>query len=76
MDALSVGAVIIGPLLILGVIAYTYVQANLEKLRDEWTTYRCNPLFVPFAGGIQPDVSTIDNFQFCINMMFPCSLIF
>ena len=69
MDALSVGAVVIGPLLILGVIAYTYVQANLEKLRDEWTTYRCNPLFVPFAGGIQPDVSTIDNFQFCLNMM-------
>jgi len=69
MDVLSIGAVVIGPLMILGVIAYTYVQANLENLRSEWTTYRCNPLYMPFAGGIQPDVSTVENFQFCVNMM-------
>ena len=69
MDVLSIGAVLIGPLLILGVILYTYVQANLDKLREEWTTYRCNPLYMPFAGGIQPDVSTLENYQFCVNMM-------
>lgn len=69
MDVLSVGAVVIGPLLILGVIAYTYVQANLENLRDNWTTYRCNPIYMPFAGGVQPDVSTLENFEFCVNMM-------
>ena len=59
MDVLSISAVAIGPLLILGVILYTYVQANLENLRDNWTTYRCNPLYMPFAGGIQPEVSTL-----------------
>ena len=69
MDILSVSAVLIGPLLILGVIGYTYVQANLENLRDNWTTYRCNPVYMPFAGGIQPDVSTLENFQFCVNAM-------
>jgi hypothetical protein len=69
MDILSTSAVLIGPLLILGVIVYTYVQANLDKLRDEWTTYRCNPLYMPFAGGIQPEVSTLENYQFCVNMM-------
>jgi len=69
MDVLSTSAVLIGPLLILGVILYTYVQANLDKLREDWTTYRCNPMYMPFAGGIQPDVSTLENFQFCVNMM-------
>lgn len=69
MDILSMSAVAIGPLLILGVILYTYVQANLENLRDNWTTYRCNPLYMPFAGGIQPEVSTLENFEFCTNMM-------
>lgn len=69
MDILSMGAVAIGPLLILGVIAYTYVQANLENLRENWTTYRCNPVYMPFAGGVQPDVSTLENFEFCVNMM-------
>ena len=51
MDVLSVSAVLIGPLLILGVIGYTYVQANLENLRDNWVQYRCNPMYMPFAGG-------------------------
>jgi hypothetical protein len=69
MDILSTGAVLIGPLLILGVILYTYVQANLDKLREDWTTYRCNPLYMPFAGGVQPDVSTLENYQYCVNMM-------
>jgi hypothetical protein len=69
MDVLSVGTVLIGPLLILGVIGYTYVQANLENLREEWTTYRCNPIYMPFAGGIQPDVTTAQNFEYCTGMM-------
>ena len=69
MDVLSISAVAIGPLLIVGVILYTYVQANLENLRDNWTTYRCNPLYMPFAGGIQPEISTLENFEYCTNMM-------
>ena len=69
MDILSVSAVLIGPLLILGVIGYTYVQANLENLRDNWVQYRCNPMYMPFAGGIQPEISTVENFQFCVNAM-------
>lgn len=69
MDVLSTSAVLIGPLLILGVIGYTYVQANLDNLREDWTKYRCNPLYMPFAGGIQPEVSTLENYQFCVNMM-------
>lgn len=69
MDVLSVGAVAIGPLLILGVILYTYVQANLENLRENWVQYRCNPLYMPFAGGVQPEVTTLENFEYCTNMM-------
>jgi hypothetical protein len=69
MDTLSVGAVAIGPLLILGVILYTNVQANLENIRDNWVQYRCNPMYMPFAGSIQSEVSTLENFQYCTSMM-------
>jgi hypothetical protein len=69
MDVPAVAAVTIGPLLILGVILYTYAQATLDDARDNWVQYRCNPIYMPFAGSIQPEVSTADNFQYCISSM-------
>jgi len=67
MDVPAILAVTIGPLLIVGVILYTYVQATLDDVREDWVKYRCNPLYMPFAGSIQPDISTADNFQYCMN---------
>jgi hypothetical protein len=58
-------AVIIGPLLILGVIMYGIVQANKQDVEENWVKYRCNPLYMPFAGMIQDEVTTAENFQFC-----------
>ena len=69
MDVPAVAAVTIGPLLILGVILYTYAQATLDDARDNWVQYRCNPIYMPFAGSIQPEVSTADNFQYCISSL-------
>jgi hypothetical protein len=69
MDIPATAAVIIGPLLIAGVILYTYAQATLDDVRADWVKYRCNPIYMPFAGGVQPDVTTYENFQFCISSM-------
>jgi hypothetical protein len=69
MDVPALAAVTIGPLLIVGVILYVYAQATLDDVRDEWVQYRCNPMYMPFAGGIQPEVSTFENFQFCVGAM-------
>jgi len=69
MDIPATAAVIIGPLLIAGVVLYTYAQATLDDVRADWVKYRCNPIYMPFAGGVQPDVTTYENFQFCISSM-------
>ena len=67
MDVPAIAAVTIGPLLIVGVILYIYAQATLDDVRDDWVKYRCNPIYMPFAGGVQPDVTTYENFQFCVS---------
>jgi hypothetical protein len=69
MDWLSIGAVSIGPVLIAGVIVYAYVMTNLESIRENWIENRCNPIYMPFAGLIQPNTSTFENFQYCGNAM-------
>jgi len=65
MDILATLAVTAGPLLIVGLIMWGVIQANMQDLRETWVEKRCNPLYMPFAGIIEPKVSTVDNFQFC-----------
>ena len=51
--------------------AYLKVRANSNYVREHWTTYRCNPSYMPFAGMVmQPtDMSNSDyvqtNFEHC-----------
>lgn len=56
---------IAGPLILVGIILYNYAYANLEEVKTNWIQYRCNPLYMPFAGTVRPDVTTYENFQFC-----------
>lgn len=58
-----------GPLLIVGVILYNYAYANLDAIKSDWVNYRCNPMYMPFASTIDPEVTTYENFQFCTNSM-------
>jgi len=48
-------------------LAHTY--GNLRNLEDNWGEYRCNPLYMPFAGLIDEKTGTAGNFQFCMNLM-------
>jgi hypothetical protein len=56
---------IAGPLIIVGVILYNYAYMNLEDVKKDWVKYRCNPLYMPFAGTMREGVSAYENFQFC-----------
>jgi hypothetical protein len=52
----------------LGIIGYIQVYYNLVKIRDSWSEYRCNPLYMIFAGWVDPDIGTEGNFQRCMNL--------
>jgi len=58
-------AAIAGPLIVVGIILYNYAFVNLEDVKKDWVKYRCNPLYMPFAGMIRDDVTAYENFQFC-----------
>lgn len=55
----------------LSIFAMCVVHASfsLSKLTKNWNEYRCNPMYMPFAGYIRPDVSTEENFTYCTNSM-------
>jgi hypothetical protein len=56
---------------IVSILAMCMVHASgsIEKIRLHWSEYRCNPIYMPFAGSIRPDVDTAENFSYCINAM-------
>ena len=56
--------VIAVPLIIAGIIVYTYLKSNADYIKANWVQYRCNPLYMPVAGMFGADV--FKNFQFCI----------
>lgn len=51
-----------------GIIVAIQLYSNLAKVRDNWSAYRCNPLFMLFAGWIDPTTGIDGNFQKCMNL--------
>jgi hypothetical protein len=56
---------------LLGIMYFITIQ-NINKIRNNWSTYRCNPLYMPMAyvvedpGGFQ---AVGDTFEHCVAMM-------
>lgn len=48
-------------------IAVAQGLGNWSKIHEDWPKYRCNPMYMPVAGFIRPDVNTGDNFVHCTN---------
>lgn len=54
-------------------ITYLWVLNHVPKLRSEWTSKRCNPIYMPFAhmvkknSDVSPSISIQNNFNYCIN---------
>jgi len=42
---------------------------NLRQLEENWSEYRCNPIYMPFAGLVDSSTGTAGNFQHCMNLM-------
>lgn len=55
------------------IVTYLYVLSYIKSYKTNWETYRCNPLFMPFASLINSDQAendpnfTINNFNSCLN---------
>ena len=68
---------IITIIIFLLIYAYIYVKINLKDIRANWELYRCNPLYIPFAGiihGDNDDISSLDyikeNTQYCSTLFY------
>lgn len=55
------------PVFIIFLMLVVHASATLDKIKLNWNEYRCNPIYMPFAGEIRPDVTTSENFLYCIN---------
>lgn len=54
------------PILALFLTGVVHASESLNKVRDNWNEYRCNPIYIPFAGVVRPDVGVELNFQYCM----------
>jgi hypothetical protein len=43
--------------------------SDWADVKDNWEQHRCNPMYIPVAGFINPKVSAADNFTHCTNSM-------
>jgi len=60
-------AVLVGPLIVVGMLLYVYVKSNTDDIKDNWVQYRCNPIYMPFAGMFSSNVGVFENFSFCVS---------
>ena len=50
----------------MGITLSVMFSSGVHTLKDNWAVYRCNPMILPIAGMIQEDVSTEENFAYCV----------
>jgi len=52
----------------IGILVAFFTVGSLEEIGKNWPRYRCNPLFMPFAGSFGSD--PVENFHFCLDSIF------
>lgn len=55
------------PFLVLLLLLGIHASYSLDDVRMNWNEHRCNPLYMPFAEWIRPDVSVSENMLYCTN---------
>lgn len=63
MDVVSAIVVLIVTLAAIIVGFYAYGMSHLNEIKENWVTYRCNPVYMPLAGAVGSDIVT--NFTHC-----------
>lgn len=66
-SSITLKAVLLTVLLLVGLILM-FAVTNVQEIIKNWSRYRCNPAFMPFASAAGYD--TTENFQFCLNSIF------
>lgn len=62
---------IISIILCILLISFIFITNNFNEIRQNWDKERCNPIYLPFAGYINPQPNqtnleyTAENFKFC-----------
>lgn len=51
-----------------GILAALFTVGSLEEVAKNWSRYRCNPIYMPFAASFGSD--PLDNFKFCLDSVF------
>jgi hypothetical protein len=57
------------PVLVVAAVVGFTIYGNIRKLESTWSTHRCNPLYMPFAGIVDSKTGIHGNFQHCMNLM-------
>ena len=47
---------------------FNILSVGIQKIKDDWPQYRCNPMVMPFASVFGYD--TVSNFSFCSPIFF------
>ena len=55
------------PCVALFLMMLIHASESIDRVRSNWNAYRCNPIYIPFAGMIRPDIGVESNFQHCMN---------
>ncbi len=55
------------PILIIFFMVGVHLSESLDDIKSNWNEYRCNPIYIPFAGWVRDDVTTQENFVYCTN---------
>lgn len=56
------------PFMFIGIVLLAHAFETLDTVRMNWNEYRCNPMYMPFAGLIRDDTTTTQNFYQCMNL--------
>lgn len=56
------------PIIAIFIASIAHASESLDKVRMNWNEYRCNPMYMPFAGYIRDDTTTSQNFYQCMNL--------
>jgi len=59
---------ILANIITISFIIYYEIYYNIEKLRNNWSEYRCNPIFMLFSDWIDPTNGIAGNFRKCMNL--------
>jgi len=55
-------------IIFVGLMTFNVLVVNVQKIKDNWPVYRCNPAVMPFSSTLG-NIGPSENFTFCIQNM-------